>query len=340
MFDLEAHDVAFDGDESGAQSLTQAKWHGTTWNIGMGGHARGKQKQRALVRQIEGRPILYGCSTTRTTTSYDELNELSVEANDDMFGLRMIFADTMAKSKWARGLFLNDNLKLRSRGEEARWFLLLSPFGWGVWRDLQVANASSSPQDRKAGEGEFLWADEEQEWLKSASASHIMARFESLCEMPEADVHFARTFASQTTSQRHNHLWNWKRGNADELARVLRLAFLSQEELWRHVSGASWEVDPGRDINRQWRGGRLHSVVGGSAPDTLPGLKSALLHVLEWFGPQRNTDLEHKHLSLKRLAAATRQWHINIEAREPSAHERLEAMLEWRAWLEETGGET
>ena len=215
---------------------------------------------------------------------------------------------------------------MRQRAEQARWLLGLSPHGWGWWRDLTCN-----------GESAFEWSSEdERQWLFEASPSAILARVESLRQTPGSDIAFARIFASQSDEERLGYLRTWKHGNWNELRRVLRLALLSQEELWRCVSGVTWELDLSREPKPYLRAGRLHSPRNGEVPSELPSLKEALTRVLNWFAPTPDVELERKHLSLERLARS-RSTLLSIEEPQPSAHDRLEAMLEWRSWLKETG---
>ncbi len=324
MLDFQPHDFPFDGDELVAHTLTQAKWEKEVWDIGVGGTTR-KNGLRAVWCRKQNSPLLTMTGTAHSSQFSGVLGEVAADVNADAFGLRMIFADVMAKEKWGRALFLNERLELRQKGENSRYFLLLSGHGWGVWRDL-LANHSSSSYLWNDGQAAFTWSQEnEHGWLYKASAAQILARVKVQLSSSDSDMAFAQTVCSSSFDQRRQIIWPCKRGDILEMQRVLRWALMAQEELWTSATRLTWHIN----LHENERG-NSYLDTDDEAP-LPPSLKKALFHVLNFFEPEYDAEPVEHHLCQQIASYGSSQF--IIWANTPSAHERLEAALEWRDWL-------
>ncbi|BCM89143.1 hypothetical protein IAD21_00987 [Abditibacteriota bacterium] len=324
MLTLQCHDFPSDGDELADRLLTQANWQGEMWHIGVGGTTR-IDSLRAVCCQKPDSPLLYLTHSAEFDHSLGNMAELIRNAAVDSFGLRMSFADGIKKEKWGRAFFLNEDLKLRQKGERARYFLLLSPHGWGLWRDVLAQN-NRSYYYWNDGQAVFLWSRaDERTWLYEASASEILARVHIQLAESKSDVGFARIVSSSSFAQRRQLVWHCKRGNTTEMERVLRWAFLAEDELWNSATNLSWRVELEENA-------REESYIDVDDREFLPSsLQEALAQVFAFFAPERDNEAIQQHLCLQ--VAVWSSSHLQIEADQPSTHERLEAFIEWRDWL-------
>ncbi|RYF34515.1 MAG: hypothetical protein EOO38_29455, partial [Cytophagaceae bacterium] len=229
MLTLAPHDFPWDGDGLAQHTLTYAYKHGEDWDVGVGGTTR-SDGSRAVCCQKHDWPLLYITGTAGFHQNFVVLSEIIETVNADAFGLRMIFADAIAKEKWGRAFFLTEQLQLRQKGEQARFFLLLSPHGWGFWRDLLNEPTHYRNNGEQSG---FIWSQSnEHNWLLGATAlqavEHIVHQFKT----PHSDSAFALNFASLPPRERRKLLWPCKRGDTDQMEGVLRQALLAQDEFW------------------------------------------------------------------------------------------------------------
>ncbi|RYX86678.1 hypothetical protein EON83_00420 [bacterium] len=327
MLTLEAHDLAHDGDRPPPNSATEANWQGERWQIGLGGTTRLTERApRIVVCQKQGCALL--CLTHISQLDPDhhnKLRELDDSYHPSPFELRMSFAHSIEVQKWGRAFFLNERLQRRQPGEEARFFLLLSPHGWGFWRDLLN---KPSPHAHSTGEWGFVWSQtDERNWLFSTTAAEVLRRITDQFDAPDCDSTFALRFASLSFAERRKLVWPCKRGDTEQMERVLLNALLSQEEFWEWESRASWDLNL-KGWSHKDRYNYAHiSHMNGRWIDELD---EAFHRVFDFFEPRLDDELIGRHLCAKDDSFE----HMCIEVESPSIHERLEGTIEWRDWQE------
>lgn len=326
MIDLSPHDLAHDGDGLPNHTITEATWLGETWQIGLSG-TLGPANLRAVCYQKPGTPLLYmaHAASKGPNTPIRNMRGILGSLDSDPFGLRMSFSDVMAKGKWARGFFLTEDLQLRQRGETARHFLLLSPHGWGEWHDCQVASLTASYY-RYIRQAAFYWSqNDESSWLYETSVGQIIERVQSLHNEPNSDAALALMVSGYSRTQTRRILWPCHHGDMDEFERVLRCAFLADEELWQMSEKAHWNIGLS-DADRP------NSYIETTEDEIeCPSLDKALTRAFAFYQPTFSQELADRHICLQD-AKWNLSW-LNIEAEAPTAHEQLEASLEWRNWL-------
>ncbi len=320
MLDLQAHDFPSDGDELAAHTVTQAKWKKEVWDIGVGGSVYGVDG-RTLICQKSGSPLLCLTNASRLASAYNTLSPTYGSIAGDPFGVRMNFAHALGQEKWGRSFFLNERFQLRQPGEVAHHFLLLSPHGWGAWWDIVVSPTQGTSSERRA---EFLWSlKDELVWLYDATPSQIMGHIVNQLNDAESDINFSRRWLTLSSDERRDLVWCCQRGKTAELERVAKMALLAQEELWRRETELAWLILLDQNAHIQ---SKLYAEGDRTSPSALEG---ALEQIIGFFNPQPDANKIQRHLYLR----LSYSHNISVEAENPSAHERLEAILGWRDWL-------
>lgn len=327
MFSLEAHETARDSDASWFRAGSEAPNRGELWRVAIENH--GQSKVGRVLFKRENQPLLVAAVAEKTPFRSYALGEKFLDFSTEPRGLRMTLADCLSNQKWARSLFLSERFEPRQSGELARFEVFLSPHGWGLWRQLSWNESPLSYQ-----QSEFAFPPVPAGELARVEAAKLLSRL--FCQHEEsADFRFAREFLTLSEEEQTAHLWSWKRGDLAQMQSVLRTALLAQDELWREPRALTWRID-------LWRQEPFAQLVCEQARTNVPIRMPALLEkafqrALACFGPQIQHEEHARHLSLTHLFNTQHQkLRVLIEVREPSAHERLEAMLEWREWLEET----
>lgn len=320
MLELFPHDFPHDQDLLPQHTITQANWKGEKWQIGIAGTAL-QNGARAIVCQKEGSPLLWLTRAGNIERPFHSLSESVSQGPTDPFGLRMTFAYSFGEERWARAFFLNTHFRLRRQDEDARFFLLLSPHGWAVCRDLTTI---LTPETLYRRQGEFMWSSpQEHNWLH-LSSSQLLERVTTQFDDPSSDFNFSRTFTLLSLEERRNLMWPCQYGNLGEMERVLTWVLMAQEDSCNSNPNCTWAIK----LEEQSRG-LSYVYKDGNEEISSPALSTALRQVLNVFKPHRDSITIQQHLCL-RLANYN---NLYIEIDNPTFHERLEATLQWRDWL-------
>lgn len=312
---LQPHDLRSDKDQLPTHVFSQEQWDEETWDVGLGGTSLNSDL-RALVCQKADSPLFYltyGTGSRYTISLSEMVRSLAAISS----GLRLFFAYTWSKGDYGRAFFLNEHLQLRQKGETARFFLLLSRHGLGLWRDLTVHRDSNIWLGAQA---EFRWMkDNKDVWLYEASSDEIIKYVHERLTEPRCDMAFARMFASLSIEERRSLLWPCKRGNTVELERILHLALLAHQELWGWGTRLVLELDLRKDPEHpRYR-------ISGADDVELPKIIDS---VLDTFSPQPNRHATKTYSCLQ----GYNYDHLKVEVEVPSDQEYIEAVLDWRAW--------
>ena len=226
---------------------------------------------------------------------------------------------------WDGGLFarhfvLNARGELRGDGEAAHEAVLVAPDGIAAWSlaviDTQVRDAAAFSWSVPESKAPFL------RW----PALDIWARLQLGLEDPRSEAPFAHRFALLDESQRQGLLWEWTRGDQHQFKSVL-LDALHSQDFWNQEAVCN-------AMALRVRGPRAVEIVAAvHGMDVPPSLLDAVERVWNWFEPCPAEVMG---------ARCVRDWlrrHtpcLEIRSRRPSAHERIEAMMRWRDFEEET----
>lgn len=243
--------------------------------------------------------------------------------------LKTSLDDVLQKGKFARLFFLEENENLRRYDAHSRYLLIVGAMGWASWIRLNSKLENSWFES----EAPFVWTKtpDAARFLETP-ALELWAQIQTQKADETSDCAFARRFLDWSEEERQKRLWNWKNGSREELKAVLKIALLSQNELWENVDSLKWTIFLEK-FQHTWHRGFLNRFSGSTLVQNglAPGvLREVLRRVHPFFAPTLDED------SLQHLAAA--RWRnkqnptLQIEIQNPSAHERLEAHLQWRDW--------
>lgn len=146
---------------------------------------------------------------------------------------------------------------------------------------------------------------------------------------PQSDARFAWDWARTSRDQKMASLCGYK-GQWSELARVMRLVLLCASDIWQRGSAWNWSLHP-QFAARGWL------VNSSNRRDNSPDAHFAVWQELlfERFVPCFSTETLERHVSAREfwLHAETLQ-SVRLDT-PPTMHERLEARLELRVWLQD-----
>ena len=244
--------------------------------------------------------------------------------------LKTSLNDVLKKGKFARVFFLDENEHLRQFDAPAHHLLIVGATGWGLWVRLGPVLKSTHWIESDAP---FVWTKtpDAARFLQTP-ARELWAQIEAQKADDNSDCAFARRFLNWSEAERQKRVWKWKNGSPEELKSVLKLALLSQNELWEGASGLSWKINlidfrkfpfPGSFV----RFLDAQKIESDGEPEVLLDI---LRRVEPFLAPNVDPDFR------QHLAAARWLRHQNtileIEIQNPSAHERLESYIQWREW--------
>lgn len=321
-FRLEPHDTAFDNPSPPFEVVTAESHLGMPYVLGWGEAYKNMVTARVLIFQAPTGPLWRIVPKDVSPDSYwFASREVSFNVNEEV-SLRDKLTVALEQNLGAHLFFLNEDARLRQIGEVARYAVLLTPRGWGQWRQLG-----------RLSDGRVYTRSEAGFWY-SVSSSSIAAPASDLWEslrpelnFPDSPLHFAREFAALSKNHRYP-LWNWKRGNQHEFEQVVYSLFLSQPKWWQTPRHIEWI------LNIKGRTGTLVPRDGRPRPRRTPTLGKSLDKVWNYFSPTVDAEAQQKHLELKRLFNFSEDV-ISMTANDPTRHEQLEAVLRWREWESE-----
>jgi hypothetical protein len=165
-------------------------------------------------------------------------------------------------------------------------------------------------------------------WKPLLPTVQLQEQLQREWEQPHSDARFAWGWAQLSRDEKMARVCGFN-GNWGELRRVMRLVLLCSGELWNRASSWNWS------LHHEF-GGRGWLVNFSDRRDTSQSARFAQWQtfLFERFAPDLQSELLKKHLCARefwRGAGALES--VRLDA-PPTMHERLEARLELRAWLE------
>lgn len=248
---------------------------------------------------------------------------LRFHADTEPAPLRALLADILSKGrrKLARAFFLNRSGHLRQAGQASVELLLVRPDGLSGW-GRNAANNGFWTMDFFGCQ-----ASSSAEEFFNRKASQCWEQVQELLRDPHGEAVFAREFAALNNAERTGRVvfdghsrWPALKERLHDVLLFSPLwdAVPDEEVLLVEVFSPDhlgiWTLD--------------HESV--SVPDSLRASVSRLWAVLKPFDPEVEAFLCVRNWKVQAPLG------IKITAQRPqSAHERLEAALRWREWLEE-----
>jgi len=175
-------------------------------------------------------------------------------------------------------------------------------------------------------------------WGTRYSAREIERRFNKARQKPDSDCAFMLRWIKLTPEQRWEWIYETGRGSFKECVQVL-LWFALMNDWWQAGQEVVWVVDGLRDEKNPKKtkptflaDGIIQHIPTQEPIILSPSQRKVLLEVDAYFGLSYNEECKRHH-SLKISRASP--WYLLIQP--PSQHERLEARLNLREWLERNG---
>ncbi|RYX86855.1 hypothetical protein EON83_01340 [bacterium] len=275
----------------------------------------GKDLSHVLLRYVEGDGVFAVCD------SYGNLVQARLTESSDAWSVRMVGADALNKGKVARLFCLGDSGQLLERGEAARKLAIIRANGKGMWSSW--ANAGYN------GDKFMLFDDDGIESFMGRPTLEIWKGFQDVLQDPQSDAAFARDWMDMSEAQRENAVWNWEVESRTrlraEVEELLKCVLLSHEALWQ--GNESWGLSLA-DPENMW----LYPEEEWEEHDIPDEVRGNIEEIWRYYAPFDAEVLKHECAFDWRQGAIKA---FQVEAREPTAHERLEAMLRLRDWFDE-----
>ncbi len=155
----------------------------------------------------------------------------------------------------------------------------------------------------------------------------------------ECDFRFAQQFNSWNREQRAAVSVLWGQGDYIEAQQILEWAFLSQSELWNEHPHWGWKPDLYREFSRRvipLEPNTKNRSARQKQSRELPFLQDVVERVNAHFSPRLNEERIASSYCLQR-AGVSSSLSFMVRFDSPTQHQRLEAALHWREWLETHG---
>ena len=228
---------------------------------------------------------------------------------------------------------LTQQLELRRWNEVAHWCFDLSAKGWGsLFRWSVPSTTWQQLRDKQA----FGWPSQEKEnWRSETDALAWWRILKPQLEDANSDVRFALRFCLPSSAEQRAVVWRWRRGDYEEAQQVFRWALLAHSNSWPSIQTGCWHVKlplPEQERFGFWCVPRR----GYRELNDAPELARATEQVNAYFAPRVDSALLARSLCVQRWSGS-RTLYFRIPFDVPTQHERLEAALKWREWLERSG---
>ncbi|RYX86854.1 hypothetical protein EON83_01335 [bacterium] len=249
--------------------------------------------------------------------------------------LRTMGIDALNRAKIGRLYFLDQEGQLRRYGEVARAAIVIRADGRGIWKRW----IDDEDVDWTQVKAPFRLFDETSlKEFTSHSALYIWWLLEEALGDPNSDASFARDWVSKSDDEREDLLWNWSRAERERLRAqfqaLLLCALLSDDTIWEEEGSWQCSVSSASEI--------LLSPEPEAELRDVPDWLSKAIELL-WNGMAPFNEDVLRHECVRQWKQGKSEWASGysptwdtffVETREPTAHERMEAMMRWRDWVE------
>ena len=255
---------------------------------------------------------------------------LRVEKSYRASELRQLYAD-LSRGDFERRLFFESDFGLCA-GRQWHLCLALTRYGDSAW--------IFPGRDSLAEQGRFRWPhlvkgeNLSPQWRAHKNDGQIEREVTAMLGDADSDASFALRWLQMSAREREQTVFSTATETLGASERVLQWV-LQVEGIWEQETVWTWFID----LN-PWLGSldyvgavaRESELQGDFEAAPLSARQSRLLElVVEYFDPQINEALREKTVVQQTLTANGYNWKVPVSA--PTAHERLEAHLQLRAWL-------
>ncbi len=234
-------------------------------------------------------------------------------------------------------VFHFENLDARFGNERFKgiWRVWLGMDGYGSWTNLELPAPTFEPS-RWGGGQEFVFRVGQlpKDWQKQSASEWRNTLGEEL-QNSESGLRFALDFACASRAQQENARLRLERGTMQQLREVLTWLVQTHEPLWGNVEAWLWEVSSSG-------GGDFSYSGGGNGEDEIwefvnrpPILKKWGLFVIEKMGVTMDEAKQERHPCLQEKFCHFSDALFDLRIGAPTQHERMEAFLGLRDWVEE-----
>ncbi len=231
---------------------------------------------------------------------------------------------------------LNPKLELATFGSgDVAWKVFLSASGVGSWqRESSFPGQEDGGDIARYQEQSFRWHSQAAgEWLERPAPDWVEA-FKTLAREENSDVEFAARWAAKERDERFELCVRTKRDPFALFLRMLRLCIQSDGELWRNAQNLGFQfqlLDDEPFVKRAW----LRNQQTDSVPFS-PRFDRLWEWLLAHFEPKRGDDFA-SYSCVKQWLSDYNPSLFDFWTLAPTEHERMEALLELRASLQERG---
>ncbi len=230
---------------------------------------------------------------------------------------------------------LGDDLEPIAYPQRVVWKVFLNADGRGSWTRIASIPSNNNISDIVQNEAQsFRWHDGvAEEWLEEPAPEWLKA-FQVLAREVGSDVAFAAEWAAKMREERDELSTGTCRDSFALFQQVLRLAVLTDTALWANAQAIGFQFQlaegeaPGE---RAWLRNNSYDSV-----ELTPRFERIWDAALSYFEPTRGGELA-RYSCVTQWLREYRLGMFHFWTPAPSAHERVEALLELRALWEERG---
>jgi len=238
-------------------------------------------------------------------------------------------ATALKKHQWGRVFYFNDDLRADGTMMPCDWGVFLAANGMGLWK---WTTRDGVTWGKASNEGIFRWHHNPQSaarLLTKHSSFEIWRQFQIQLADFQSDAAFSRRWLQMEEEERFDEVTQWKNGSRGEYESVLRLLLLTEPTL-QNARGIQLTTSVFEDEMKESH--YLHELQADK-------YRAALSP--RWQRAEETLRAYFEVELCERLPLCARNSYIGkwtyIHITEPTAHERLEAQLQLRAWAEERG---
>ncbi|RYX84938.1 hypothetical protein EON83_08345 [bacterium] len=231
--------------------------------------------------------------------------------------------------------YVDESLNFLTPSQQAAWQIFLRADGIGSWHRIAEFPSDDNSSDIVQNQPQsFRWHSDDPEAWQEKAALEWFASFQVLAKEEKSDVAFAARWAAKERNERDVLSASTQRGTLEIFLRLLRLAVLSDEQIWRTTQVASCQLQLVED---EATGQRLWvSTFDGNDAKTARFERIAEAAITH-FEPFRGGELADTYLCVRQWLNERRYNLFHYWIHEPTQHEKMEALLELHTILHQQG---
>lgn len=252
------------------------------------------------------------------------------------------WALAVAEGRVGHLFYLDEEFEFGERGGKKVWKVFLRADGLGSWHRLAQSRDEDSVDDFQNNEqSSFQWHREmASQWLERPALDWF-ATFRTQVNESDSDVAFAVFWASKENDERRRLSLSTRRGNIEEFLDMLRLAVVSDGELWTnaHFMSCQFQLTDDDESPRPYLPARHFWLFDArhikiERTERLTKLGEA---AITYFWPSRGGALASSYSCIRQWLDENAYTVFTLGLEAPTQHESIEALLELREMLCERG---